>query len=49
MFYQTRLGVRDSDPRMQALRKSLADAGGKQDKDDILKQMEELRRWTYLD
>ena len=39
-----RSGVRDSDPRMQALRQSLAQSMGKDDPDDIRRQMEELRK-----
>ena len=41
----SRSGVRDSDPRMQALRQSLASAG---EKDDIKRQMEELRRYSFI-
>ena len=39
-----RQGVRDSDPRMQALRKSLVQSMGRDNEDDLRRKMEELRR-----
>ena len=45
--YLTRLGVRDSDPRMQALKNELSRKQDGNNPDDLQRKMEELKRLYF--